>query len=153
MNNNLYSRKDTFDPTFDLQGAAPSANPRMEEDTAKTLLQNGRLYANSGRYDEAMASYQLAFDMNPQLPGIQFHMGVARFRMGQLAEAMVHFESELQHRPWNALDIYNYLSFIYFKQGDFPKAKATVGKIISVNPGMVNDLKLSATQFFQLMES
>lgn len=154
MNDNLQKNDDLFDPLFDLEGAA-SAAKKIDDSVsdAKTFVQTGRLYFNTGRYDEAIASFNYALLINPNEAGVHYHRGVAKYRAGRLEEAIVDFEIALESKPWNSLDIYNYTSFIYFKLGLYDKAKQAVKKILTVNHGMVNDLLLNATQFFQLMES
>lgn len=154
MNNDLQFNDDKFDPLYDLQGAAPASGISVETlSQTKSLIQTGRLYFNSGRYDEAITHYNEALSIDPQEPGLYYHLAMAKFKSNRLNDAIVDFEKALESKPWNSLDIYNYTSFIYFKLGDYQKAKQAIKKILTVNHGMINDLLLNASQFFQLMES
>jgi tetratricopeptide (TPR) repeat protein len=154
MNNNLQINDDRFDPSYDLQGAAPATKTHLEfVNDAKSLIQTGRLYFNSGRYDEAITHYNEALAIDPKETSVYFYLGVAKFKANKLDEAIADFEKALEFKPWNSLDIYNYTSYIYFKLGIYDKAKQSIKKILTVNHGMINNLLLNATQFFQLMES
>jgi tetratricopeptide (TPR) repeat protein len=69
--------------------------PRSPEPLAEV----GLLEAKQEHYPEAIAWYQKAMAINPQMPRLRFNIGLAYFKEGEYREALQQFDPLLQKEP------------------------------------------------------
>src|SRR5579862_8006650 len=73
--------------------AAPApapVNPQAKTQDASELVKQGEKLAGEGKPDEAMALYQQAVDLNPDLYQAQLFLGVALDLQGKYTDARQH---------------------------------------------------------------
>jgi tetratricopeptide (TPR) repeat protein len=64
----------------------------LKIDPAKTHYDRGLLYSIYQKYPEAIASYDRALALNPQLTLGYYHRGIAREKLGEVARAIEDFQ-------------------------------------------------------------
>ncbi len=59
----------------------------------------GLAYKNKGRLKDAIAAYKRALELVPNVPAIQYNLGVAYFNNNELSESFKYFLKSAEHRP------------------------------------------------------
>lgn len=67
-------------------------------DQAREHAQQGRSLYEEGRYEEALSAYRAAFELAPA-PGVLFNLGQCYRHLGDMAQALDHYERYLSEAP------------------------------------------------------
>jgi tetratricopeptide (TPR) repeat protein len=90
--------------------------------TALARLLQGQSHLESLEIEKAATDLEAAEKLSPELPRLQFLLGLAYFKLGKSADAKVRFERELTRVPTDFLSLY-YLALTLEKQGDLDNAR------------------------------
>lgn len=121
-----------------------------EHPTAREMLQLGKLYAGSQRFDEALTYYDCAIALQPRETTNYYYRGVALFYLNRMEEALQDLERALSSNPWNAIDILNYTSCIRFRMGDVNGARKELQQIMAAKSGYSEGLLLNDSEVYIL---
>jgi tetratricopeptide (TPR) repeat protein len=102
----------------------------------------GTLFADKGRFDEAIENYRKAIQINPDHREALNNLGNALAAQGRLDEAIENYYKAIQINP-NSFDALNDLGNALAAQGRFDEAIKNYYKAIQINPnssGALNDL-------------
>ncbi len=109
----------------------------------------GNVYADLGRKDEAIASYQKAIELDPKDAKAYNNLGIVYDDMGRKDEAIASYQKAIELDPKDASP-YNSLGYLHLIDGNLKEAKINFEKAISINPeGYVAPINLGIT-YFQL---
>ncbi len=75
---------------FSQQQSAPAANPQAKTEDAQELVKQGEKLGTEGKTDEALALYQRAAELDPNLYQAQLFLGVTFDLQGKYEEARRH---------------------------------------------------------------
>lgn len=128
-----------------------AANEIIEEKTPYSLVKLGRLYASTGRYDEALRHFNEAILMKPNEHRFYFLKGVCLFHLSELRIALSNFKIALQADPLNKYEILNYTGTIKFKLGEYQGSLLDLEKAIGYYKGDISQLKVTAKEFMKLL--
>ena len=67
----------------------------------------GTAYVRKGQYDEALADFSRALEINPKVPQTYYNRGVAYQLQGRYDEAVADFNSALKINPRHAASHFN----------------------------------------------
>src|SRR5262245_51262942 len=95
------------------------SRPRSEE--AKSLLSKGLQYLDQARYQQAIASFREALEIDPGLTTARYDLGVAYFSDGQFTEARQCFQEVLRSNPDHTFSLY-FLARLDLTEGDLENA-------------------------------
>lgn len=116
-----------FERATDLEEADPAAAIEcyqralhLRPDSSETLINLGRLYAESGQFDAATDSFTRAIEIDPRDPTALYNLGVVAQDMGRDPEAIELYQRALGLDPLLAEAHYN-LATIFDRTGD-PRA-------------------------------
>jgi protein O-mannosyl-transferase len=102
----------------------------------------GRVLADTGRTDEAVAHFQKAVEINPTFGEAHFNLGVLVADMGRTDEAVAHYRKAVEFDPDHA-DAHNNLGVLLEQMGQADEAMALYRKTLEINPnhsGVHNNL-------------
>jgi protein O-GlcNAc transferase len=107
----------------------------------------GDAYKDQGRLEEAIASYQKAAAMAPDLPAAHVNLGSALAQQGRHAEALACFRRALVLEPglpgaWFNLGVSSY------QLGDLASAKAALARYLQAQPGDRDALMILGEAYF-----
>lgn len=105
---------------------------RIEVETALCLFK-GVYHANRGMFDEAIAEYKRALEINPNYAGARNCLGEAYRNKGMLDEAIAEYKKALKINP-NCADVRNCLGETYRDKGMLDEAIAECKKAIEIDP-------------------
>jgi tetratricopeptide (TPR) repeat protein len=116
-------------------------NEEMEEwEKAFSVVENeryiinwGNCYAKLGRYQEAMAMYKKAIQINPNFAISYYNLGEALCYMGRHEEAIKQYQAAINKDP-HFLDAYTNLGATLFELGRYPEALEVFNSGIRINP-------------------
>jgi protein O-mannosyl-transferase len=87
----------------------------------------------TGRYDEAIAEYQKALELNPQYHTIYNNLGKALQASGRPDEAIASFDKGLEYYPESA-ELHNHRGLALASKGRVDEAAEQFGKAIEIKP-------------------
>jgi tetratricopeptide (TPR) repeat protein len=96
----------------------------------------GVALAGAGRFDEAVARYQKALEINPNYPEAHNNLGLALARDGRIDEAIAHYRKALEVDPQYAA-IHNNLGAALARSGNLNEAIDHFQKFLEVTPDNV----------------
>jgi predicted O-linked N-acetylglucosamine transferase (SPINDLY family) len=96
-------------------------------------VDQGNAYKDQARFDEAIASYQVALALAPDDPAAHTNLGSALLQQGRLQEALVCFRKALALEPELAEAHYN-LGIASYQAGDLASAKSALVKYLASQP-------------------
>jgi tetratricopeptide (TPR) repeat protein len=85
------------------------------------------------RYDKAIADYNKAIEINPNLPDAHNYRGLAYYRKGHYDKAISDFNKAIELNPRDA-EAYNNRGIAYVRKGQNDKAISDYTKAIEINP-------------------
>jgi tetratricopeptide (TPR) repeat protein len=106
---------------------------QLQPDRADIHDQLGRYALKVERYDEAIAEWLRAWEINPKFPGVQQRIAVARLQRGQAAEARAAIERQLELTPQDG-EAHYLLGEACFQLQDYAAAKAGYEKAAELLP-------------------
>jgi tetratricopeptide (TPR) repeat protein len=93
----------------------------------------GLAYDGNGMYDRAVAEYEKALAINPNLAEGHNNLGFAYYGKGMFDEAIAEFEKAVAINP-DFAEAHNNLGFGYYQQAMYDKAIAQFDKAIAIIP-------------------
>jgi tetratricopeptide (TPR) repeat protein len=93
----------------------------------------GTVFADKGRYDEAIKYYRKAIQLNPNFSEAQYGLGLAFAAQGRLDEAIENYRKAIQINP-DYRDALNDLGNALASKGRFDEAIGNYRKAIRINP-------------------
>jgi tetratricopeptide (TPR) repeat protein len=93
----------------------------------------GTLFADKGRFDEAIENYRKAIQINPNSAVPLYSLGLALAAQGRLDEAIENYRKAIQLNP-DYRDALNDLGNALAAQGRFDEAIKNYYKVIQLNP-------------------
>lgn len=133
-----------FSVASDATTASPSAtNPEIEaEDSSQALFEMGQDYYQSGRWEDAVAAYRKAVELDPTYQAAYVNLGDAYYQNQQLNLAIEAYQQALELNPDDAEVVYN-LGATYLQQAlatgqpkktDLDKALTQLERAIEMQP-------------------
>lgn len=103
----------------------------------------GDVHARHKEYDQAVAEFQKAIEINPHYADAMHNLGNTYQAMGRLDDAIASYQQALQYNPglWQS---YQNLAAIYFSRQDYQQARDMIEKALAINPtdqGLQQNLK------------
>ncbi len=95
--------------------------PPSAAEQAINEYQQGALLLESGRFDEAVASFRKALVMDDDNVLCRYGLALALFRLERFEEAMAEADRTLELKP-DYVDVHNIRGMIYNEQGEYLKA-------------------------------
>jgi tetratricopeptide (TPR) repeat protein len=130
---NLHARTEVWRDKLSLWSDVVKKSPYK----ARPHMNLGHALGLEGRYEEAVREYNIALrfsgDRSATPAEILRNLGVVKFRLGQLAEAVGIFRQVLVFEPEN-MDILNNLSICLLETGRNDEALSTALRAEGVNP-------------------
>jgi tetratricopeptide (TPR) repeat protein len=90
-------------------------------------------YSQLGNYSEAVAEYELARTLNPELTQVYIGLGYIAYRRGNLDLAIEHYNKTIKLQP-NLAEAHHNLGLIYAQQGKIAEAIEEQQKAVVANP-------------------
>ena len=138
----VHSRMGILNMTEKHVKEALSMYPQDQEE----LQTMGNLYFKKGRIDEALASYQTAMNINPNLFFSYNNLGLVYFQKGDMVKAAESFEADLRQNPESHGVRFN-LARAYETQGRKDLARKELQKVlIATSKGDLNKNIYQAAQ-------
>jgi tetratricopeptide (TPR) repeat protein len=104
-----------------------------EKTSAEFYLKTGNAYAKKGQYDQAIADFTKALEINPWYADAYSNRGVAYLHKGQYDRAIADYTKALEINPRYAEACFN-RGNLYYKKGQYDKAIADFTKAVELNP-------------------
>jgi Ca-activated chloride channel family protein len=103
--------------------------------SVKSKIDQGNVYYNRQRYDDALTKYREAEIEKPDLPEIHFNIGDALYKQGKYEEAMQEFQKALYSKdiPLQAKTYYNIGNCLYYL-GKWEDAIQNYKKCLELTP-------------------
>lgn len=101
--------------------------------TAQIYLKQGLNLAQQSKWEEAIASWQRAITIEPNLVEAHFNMGIALRKLGKIQEAVGKYKQVLALDPNHALTYFS-LGNLLFTENDLAQALNCYVKAIQLNP-------------------
>jgi tetratricopeptide (TPR) repeat protein len=126
-----------------------SSVPLPEVRDAEFYFKEGLAYDRQGQYDQAIAAYNRALEMNPTWPsGIYNCRGNAYSAKGEYDRAIEDYTKAIELNPKEAVAFYN-RGNIYFKKGEYLQAIADYNKAIEIHPNYAQAQENIALIYYQ----
>ncbi len=78
-----------------LFSSVAEAQSLSSDELAREQFLNGRAAYDEGRYDDALAAFERAFELSPR-PALHYNIGLAHDRLRHDADALEHYETYLR---------------------------------------------------------
>lgn len=118
-------------------------------DLASVHRISGRLKANLGLHEQAIADYRRAIDLEPGHSGAYRRLGSAYEVNNQLDEALAAYRSAVEEEP-NYYGNYQQLGSFYFQRGDYVTAASQFARAVEMAPGEPEPHRVLATAYMNL---
>ena len=106
---------------------------RLDQKPATTHCDLGQLYLQEKRYQEALESFQKAYELDPTLAQAQMGMAMAAEGLNDKVNVAAHFEQYLAARP-DDLETRFHLARLYLEQGKNEQALGELQTVYRVKP-------------------
>jgi tetratricopeptide (TPR) repeat protein len=97
------------------------------------LVNLGGSYMELGKYQEAIAAFKRAVDLNPNSADGYYNLGLGFARIGSYQEAEKHYRMAIDKDPY-LLDAYTNLGGLFIGTGDHQKAVEILNSAIQKDP-------------------
>jgi serine/threonine-protein kinase len=122
---------------------------RLDEHLALTRVALGTVYAESGRYDEALRELEAALQLEPSNAGAYRGLGIAHKHRGESALAAGAFEKAVEGKPTDPF-LRDELGLLYYNGGRYDEAEAQFLKSVESAPDRAYGYRnLSAVYYMQ----
>jgi tetratricopeptide (TPR) repeat protein len=119
-----------------------------EDGVALSRLLQGQAHLEEFAFEKAAAELEAAAKLSPDLPRINFLLGLAYFKLGRAPEARERLEREINGDPDDFLTLY-YLASLLEKQNDLDSAGRRIEAALAQQPQSVEALTLAGSVFFK----
>jgi superkiller protein 3 len=106
---------------------------QLDQKPASTHCDLGQLYLQEKRYQEALGSFQKAYELDPTLAQAQMGMAMAAEGLNDKVNAASHFEQYLVAHP-DDLETRFHLAHLYLEQGKNEQALGELQTVYRVKP-------------------
>ncbi len=93
----------------------------------------GTVLTACGRFDEAIAQFQKALEIEPDDAGVHNNLGLVLARRGQVDQAIAHYQKALEVKPDDA-EAHNNLGIVLAGRGQVDQAIAHYRKALEIKP-------------------
>jgi len=107
--------------------------PESVQETVRTHLDHGRACLDKGKYDDAIADYDKAIALDPNVATAYTNRGVTYGRKGDYDRAIADYTKAIAIDANHANAYYN-RGVAYEKQGDKEQAIAEYRKVLEIGP-------------------
>jgi len=107
--------------------------PESVQETVRTHLDHGRACLDKGKYDDAIADYDKAIALDPNVALAYTNRGSAYYRKGEYERAIADHSKAIAIDPNHANAYYN-RGVAYEQKGDKDQAIADFRKVLEINP-------------------
>ncbi|MDQ1327932.1 MAG: Tetratricopeptide repeat protein [Candidatus Poribacteria bacterium] len=146
------------------QSAAGDAdNPLLEADTATVNYNEGMKLYKEGRIDEAITHLEVAAQLKPDAPGVQYNLGVAYMDKGDTSKAILAFQATVTNIESTAYtkmnlrlypDVYmgalTNLGMLYTRVGLYDQSVEALEKAIQFRPDEVEANRNLAITYYTM---
>ncbi len=87
-----------------------------------TYLFQGSLHIMNEEYDQARASLDKAWEINPKDVNVNYNLGLVYYSLGEYKESAVYFYAVLKLQP-DDIEAYEFLAKAYYHTGEYKKAR------------------------------
>ena len=109
--------------------------PLLDQGTSPELqLTLGQAYFGEGQDADAMAAFQKARALNPNLPTLGLHIGAVLWRQRKLPEAVAEFRGELKRFPADAEANFTLGAAVALTGGDLKESEQLLRKALAQKP-------------------
>ena len=102
--------------------------------SAELYVLLGEAHSQQGDFDNALAQFNKAIELDPRVPNAHTSAGLLHLRVGNLHDAVRHFRAELQLRPKDARTRYH-LAYALQLQGNSEEAMQHLRETLRLDPG------------------
>ncbi|MCY4505982.1 MAG: tetratricopeptide repeat protein [Acidobacteria bacterium] len=95
----IYNAQRRFDDAAEASAAAARLSGGGGGDDATAVFDQGLIFWNSGRLDEARQQFERTLELDPSHGEAHYWLGMANLNAGQMAEAAAEFEIYLDREP------------------------------------------------------
>ena len=100
---------------------------------AAAYLLKGQILLAGHEYERAIGELEAAAKLNPELPRLQYSVGLAYLKLGRNKEAIACFEKELRRTPRDFSTLY-FLAYLHEADGDLDAARARLDLALRQEP-------------------
>lgn len=118
----------------ELDEASRQEREETNTQTSWDYIRRGDQLAEEGRYEEALAEYWKAIQLDPTNAEVYYHEGVTYDKMEKFQEAIVSYDQALMLNPYNKEAYYN-RGTVYGKLEKFSEALNDFSRAIQLDPG------------------
>lgn len=124
--------------------AAATMEPPAEPATAEEFFRQGEAFFRTQDWDQAIASYERALELDPSYDAAYTNLGSAQYRKGNLEEAITAYERALELAPTDA-DTHHNLGMVYLQRwlssqppdaSNLDRALQQINEAIRLNPDL-----------------
>jgi hypothetical protein len=105
-----------------------------EETNPVDLVKQGVAFGKKGEYDQAIALFNKAIDINPKFPGAYYGRGLTYYGKGQYDRAIADFNKAIKLKPAYVYAYYNRGRAYAKGKEQYDKAIADFNEAIEMNP-------------------
>jgi len=118
--------------THEIFSILPSGN-----EAYLILLNKGMVCLHQGNYDQAIAEFNKAIELNSRLPHAYNNRGIAYWRKGNYDQALADFTKSIEISPNNATS-YVGRGSVYGDKGNYDQAISDFNKAIDLDPNIAD---------------
>ena len=104
----------------------------LPKSDASTHCNRGDSFLNNGRYDEALAEFQRAIDLDADYEEAHYGIGRVYLHSERYIDAINAFEQLISSNP-NYIEAHHGLGLVYFLSGDNRKAEASANAALNID--------------------
>ena len=100
---------------------------------AASQLLRGQLLLSRGEFERAIVELQAAASLKPDLPRLQYSLGLCYTKLGRNKDGLAAFQAELARAPRDFSTLF-YLAYLHEAEGDIPAARAKLDAALALEP-------------------
>lgn len=129
---------------FEQQGRIPDAESawkavlKSKPDDFEAYAHLGLLESRQQHYKEAVAAYRKALRLRPNVPAVEFDLGLSLFKSGDLRSAIQTFDPLLKGEPSsspNAIRLVTLIGLAHYGLGEYAAAVPYLKRAVAGDPG------------------
>ncbi len=103
---------------------------------AASSLLKGQLQLARFEFEKAILDLKKAQDLNPELPRVNYSLGLCYYKLGLNKEGIAAFEAEVKRKPKDFTTLY-YLALLHEAEGNLEPARHYVDTVLAMQPNSV----------------